>query len=273
MGCGVLDTIAASPAPGRITLATPDPNAPPAPATLRPAASAVPAQPNWQRVNPAIELITLTARPKDAQSDQSVMIARIDPARAEFKVQYAPDGAQTVREWQTATQADLTINAGYFTEQHLATGLIIANGRASGTSYAGFGGMFSIADGRPALQWLAKKPYAADRRISSAVQSFPMLINNGGLVPGIPADARPSFRTFVGLDKQGRVILGVCQSPTWTMIELAEWLAAQPALNLDTALNLDGGRSTGLWIRGIDESRLTNSFDVVPAVIAVKAKG
>ena len=155
----------------------------------------------------------------------------------------------------------------------MATGLIIANGKPSGTSYAGFGGMFSIADGKPALQWLAKKPYVADRRTTSAVQSFPMLIHNGGVVPNIPADARPSFRTFVGMDKLGRVILGVCQTPTWTMTELADWLAAQPTLNLDSALNLDGGRSTGLWIRGIDEPRLTNSFDVVPAVITVKGKG
>ncbi len=201
------------------------------------------------------------------------MIARIEPARANIKVQYAPEAPKTVRDWQASSGADVVINAGYFTDKHVATGLIIVDGKPSGASYAGFGGMFSVVDSRPNLQWLLKKPYVADRKISSAVQSFPMLLMGGAVVPNIPTDARPSFRTFVGIDKQGRVLLGVCQTPTWTMIELADWLAVQPALGLDTALNLDGGRSTGLWLRDVNEARLTDSFDVVPAVITVALKG
>jgi len=37
------------------------------------------------------------------------------------------------------------------------------------------------------------------------------------------------------------------------------------------ALNLDGGASTGLWVRGIDDVQLTDSFDEVPVVITVKS--
>lgn len=204
--------------------------------------------------------------------DGVVAVARLDPAKVDIRVRYAPQSPLTVREWHATTQADVAINAGYYTPENTALGLLIFDGRVVGQTYRGFGGMFSVRDGKPGLQWLARQPYAPDRRITQAVQSFPMLVNAGRRVDGIQDEGRRSFRSFIGVDTRGRVLLGVAQLPLWTLTDLAAYLDDEPSLDLVTALNLDGGGSTGLWVSGASDALLMTSIDPVPAVIVATAK-
>jgi len=55
--------------------------------------------------------------------------------------------------------------------------------------------------------------------------------------------------------------------PRFSLHELAVWLT-ESNLALDIALNLDGGYSTGLWIRGRDDQ--IDSLETLPAVIVVE---
>jgi uncharacterized protein YigE (DUF2233 family) len=130
--------------------------------------------------------------------------------------------------------------------------------------------MFSMREGVPHLQWLAREPYVQDQRITQAVQSFPMLVVNGQVVDGLPDDGSRNRRSFVGVDSSGHVVLGVCHSPLWTMTDLATYLAGNPLLDLTNAMNLDGGASSGLWVRGVSEAILLDSIESVPSVIAVQ---
>lgn len=221
----------------------------------------------WVKLADGIEAARIMARDRD-----EVLLTRIDPARVELSVRYDAVTPRSVRDWQAHTGNDVVINAGFFTEQHTATGLVIADGKTHGSSYAGYGGMFALRGGKPSLQWLAITPYKSDPGISSAVQAFPMLLQAGQRTPNLPQDARASFRSFVAIDKQGRVLLGVCESPTWTLAELAQWLAATPELGVVSALNLDGGRSSGLWLKSAAIGNGMESFDVVPSVITARLK-
>lgn len=283
--CSPAPTPEPTPAPtasaGRLT---PTPARPPPIATPRATASATaprptatpgptpqPTQPaGWQVIRPGVEFLRAPARVNDV--DGVVAVTRLDPARVDFRVRYAPTAPLTVREWHAASQSDVAVNAGYYTPENTALGLLITDGRVFGQSFRGFGGMFSVRDGRPALQWLARLPYAPDRRITQAAQSFPMLVNAGRRVDGIQDEGRRSFRTFVGVDTRGRVLFGVAQLPLWTLTDLAAYLDDEPALDLVTALNLDGGGSTGLWVSGVADPLLMNSIDPVPAVIVATAK-
>jgi uncharacterized protein YigE (DUF2233 family) len=175
-----------------------------------------------------------------------------------------------VREWFSTLNADVVINAGFFTPEKHATGLVIADGKNAGQTYKGFGGMFSVRDGTPSLQWLARQPYVNDAHITQAVQSFPMLLVSGQIVDGLPDDGSRNRRSFVGIDHTGRIVLGVCHSPLWTMTDLAKYLVDNPLLELTTAMNLDGGASSGLWIRGVTEAILLDSVESVPSVITVQ---
>jgi hypothetical protein len=219
----------------------------------------------WQFIGPGVEFLQRLERVGDVVG--WVTFARIDPAAAALRVRYTPGAARTVREWFGATQSDVVINAGFFTEDNKATGLVIADGQRSGQTYKGFGGMFSMRGGKAELQWLSKKPYAHDTSITQAVQSFPMLLLDGQVVDGIPDDGSRNRRSFIGIDREGRVVVGVCQSPLWTMTDLAQYLAGSELLGLVSAVNLDGGASTGLWMRGVPEGVLLDSLEAVPSVI------
>jgi len=73
---------------------------------------------------------------------------------------------------------------------------------------------------------------------------------------GFPADAddgRPARRTVVAQDLEGRILLIIAPRGYLSLHELAFFLS-ESDLDLDVALNLDGGFSTGLWLRADAQS-------------------
>jgi uncharacterized protein YigE (DUF2233 family) len=164
----------------------------------------------------------------------------------------------------------LVVNAGYFTPQMQAAGLIVSDGRVFGSSYGDFAGMLAVtSQGQVTLRWLKTWPYRPDEALVQAVQSFPVLVKPGRVM-GFPADAdqgQRARRTVVAQDTAGRLILLVSPNPRFSLHELATWLTTSD-LELDIALNLDGGTSTGLWIR--DHDAQIDSWVAVPAVIVAE---
>ncbi|MCS6773925.1 MAG: phosphodiester glycosidase family protein [Anaerolineae bacterium] len=253
------------------------PMAPPA-VTYYPTPTAIPAVPptptslvydgRWQIKAPGIEYALIEAT-QDGRREW-ILVARVQPRRARMRVAYAPDAPKTVREWHLTSQADLVVNAGFFDQQNRTTGLVVADGQVFGRSYVGFGGMFALRSGAPSLQWLRDEPYRPDASITQAVQGFPMLVVDGAVVEGIPESDRRHRRTFVALDRSGRVLLGVTQLAQWRLSDLAIYLATSD-LDVWRALNLDGGGSSGLWLSQPHTSISMNSLDPVPTVILVWA--
>lgn len=247
-------------------------------ATLTPARTDTPPPAPASRpitVAAGIEVFVVPLSVPGADPGEALVIARVDPAMADVRVRYAPTQPRSVREWQVAVGADAVINAGYFTEENVATGLLISDGVVHGQSYRGFGGLFAVRAGPPqalSLQWLKEQPYAPDRRISQAVESFPMLVRKGRVVDGIADDGRRNRRSFIALDRSGRLLIGVTRFASLTLTELALALAAAPGLAVDSALNLDGGASSGLWLRTPGDVLSVDSLDVVPAVVTVHAR-
>jgi uncharacterized protein YigE (DUF2233 family) len=202
-----------------------------------------------------------------------VLMTRVDPSQVNMRVHYDPAQPKTAREWQEQTQAGFVINGGFFNDKNQVTGLVIADGESAGRTYRGFGGMFSVGqDGAPAVQWLRDEPYRANGNIAQAVQGFPMLVVNGERIPTMDDNGERNRRSFVALDGQGRVLLGVTQMAQWALTDLADFLAGDESLGVVSALNLDGGASSGLWLAGALDGVSMNSFDPVPAVISVTPK-
>ena len=256
--------------------------------TLYPTAAAAPSQPattpdalalydgQWKPIKPGIEFMAVRGRVISGteQADELLLIARIDPKRVQLQVRYAPSAPQHVRDWLETTQADVVINGGYFDEQNIATALVIVDGVATGKSYRGFGGLFAVqkngVSSTPSLQWLKAKPYRPDSKITYALQGSPMLVYNARIVPGISDNGARNRRSFVAIDQQGHVLLGICQFAQWTLTDLAQYLSEAKDLHIQTALNLDGGASTGLWLRNGSDALMTDSFEKVPMVIMGK---
>lgn len=250
-------------APALRTTATPSP-LPSSPLPSRPITLAT-----------GIEVFAAPVSVRGADSGEAFLVARIDPVTADIRVKYSPSKPRAVREWQVALDADVVINAGYFTEDNAATALLIADGVVHGQSYRGFGGLFAVRPGPPpslSLQWLKEQPYAADRRIVQAIESFPMLVRKGKVVDGIVDDGRRNRRSFIALDRSGRLLIGVTRYASLTLTDLAAALAGEPGLAVDAAMNLDGGASSGLWLRAPGDALSIDSLDVVPAVVVVTAR-
>ena len=220
----------------------------------------------WQVAAPGIEVRVIT--PPQALLAQMVVV-RLDPAQVQFRVHYRPGEPRSIAQWQAELpNARVIVNANFFTPEHLITGMLVSDGQMYGRSFVDRGGMFSIQNGQPMIQSLVAQPYDG-RALEQAVQAFPMLVQNGSAAYDRSADTRASRRTVIGMDAQGRVLLLATPGIGLGLYDLSQYLPTTD-LNLVTAFNLDGGRSTMLALRDI--SYVINSIDAVPAVLAVYSK-
>jgi hypothetical protein len=187
---------------------------------------------------------------------------RIDPEAYDLGVAYDPDEPRLLEEWAEVTGADVVVNAGFFDDNDKATALVVIGGTPTGSSYRDFGGMLAdLASGRPSLTWLAQTPFTDASGIEDAIQSAPMLVYDGGAVYSDSSNDS-SRRTAVGIDRTGQVLLIAAPSGGYTLSALADRLL-DPELDLERALNLDGGSSTGI--------RVESPWREIPALVPLPA--
>lgn len=221
----------------------------------------------WIKANTGVEIRYEHWKSPGDTSD-TVIITRFDLAHVRLSVGYQPNQPQHLSDWMKQTQALALINGGYFDEHDNATALVVSNGQPSGTSYQGFGGMLAVdPQGNVSLRSLHLQPYKGEQ-LQEATQSSPMLMA-GGQRTQIQANAAQQRRSVVAMDKQGRMLFIVSPNQSFSLDELADLLAASD-LSIDTALNLDGGASTGLYVNSASQQITLDSFVQLPIVIIVK---
>ncbi len=247
---------------------TPTPTATSTP-IIPPTPTPLPADTGWQTVQPGIEVRSLNVAV--GTNVERVTVTRLDPTAVVFRVLYAPGAPALISAWAQQTGAVLVVNGGYFTEEQIVTGLTISNHERFGTPYGDFAGMFAVTEtGEASVRWLRAWPYDPSEPLREAVQCFPVLVKPGGVM-GFPADAddgRPARRTVVAQDDSGRILLLIAPRGFFSLHTLATWLA-ESDLNIDTALNLDGGASSGLWMSNVAQ---IDSLTAVPVVIVVLSR-
>jgi uncharacterized protein YigE (DUF2233 family) len=198
-------------------------------------------------------------------------IVRLDPAQVRFQVHYDPEQPRLIEEWARRLQPLLVINGGYFTPENETAGLLIGDGRSWGTPYGSFAGMFAVTPAdEVSVRWLQEQPYDPTEPLAQALQSFPVLVKPGGVM-GFPADADeglPARRSVVAQDQQGHILFLTAERGAFSLHGLAVFLSTYD-LGVDIALNLDGGTSTGLWLRSDPAPITVQGMVPVPSVIAV----
>jgi uncharacterized protein YigE (DUF2233 family) len=243
----------------------------PAPPAAAPDA-AQPTDTGWLPGGPGVELRRLRVPGPNGRPDFPIVVVRLDPAQVRLRVAYAPEQPRALRTWFDETQPTLAINGGFFTENYRSTALVVSDGTVSGSSYEGFGGMLAVApDGGVALRALRDQPYDPGEPLAQAMQSWPMLVFPGGEPAPIEDDGKRARRSAIALDRAGRVLLIASATSEFTLRGLAEWLASSD-LDVDRALNLDGGSSTGLFLSSGGLSEQIDSFGPLPLVLLVEPK-
>jgi uncharacterized protein YigE (DUF2233 family) len=234
-------------------------------------ATPLPPDSGWLEVASGLERRTLRLFNADGSLLETVTVLRIEPGSHQFEVLYSPDAPRTVQEWAAEADAVITVNAGYFTPEYTALGLVVADGVHYGQSYGDFAGMLAVGSDAVQIRWLQDQPYHPDEPLLAAVQSFPVLIQPAGILGFPEEDGVPARRTVIGEDRTGRILIVVCPHGTFTLNRLALFLL-QTDLDLEIALNLDGGNSTGLFLSAGEERIVIPSYTAVPAVITIRRR-
>ena len=232
-----------------------------------PTSTPIPADSGWQTAARGIEIRELDVN-HQGRHDR-LMLARLDPALLSIRVRYDAERPRRASDWLDDPAAQLIVNGGFFDPEHRALGLLIADGVSFGETYEALGGLFGVSAGRVVVRSLILEPYQRGEAFEQMVQSFPMLLNGGAVNTSIRDNHALAPRTVVGLDRAGRVVFLVSPRSTFSLTDMAVWLA-QSDLDLDAALNLDGGTSSGLLVRTASGVWGVDSWVSVPAIIEVR---
>ncbi len=253
------------------------PSLPPSPTPLpiaSPSATMIPHTPvppdsGWQQRQSGLDERTIHI------DTATLYLVRVDPAQYNFRVGYHAGEGQSLGLWLRESGAVMAINGGYFTEGYEATGLVVSDGTAVGTSHGTYAGMFTVTDAGTSVEWLADVPYFDDKRpflhqfpIQQATQSFPLLVKPNGVMGYPEEDGIPARRTVVGQDVNGRLLFIIAGDGRFTLHQLSQWLVNSD-LELEIALNLDGGTSTGLQFA---DGNGIPAYTPLPIVILIESR-
>ncbi len=227
----------------------------------------------WEQLRSGLERRTINLFSDAGEPFEHLLILRLEPDGFQFDVAYHPQ-PQSLEAWQEETDALIVLNGGYFRLEDgtpVPNGLTVMGGESMGSSYGDFGGMLAITEDGPKLRWLAQAPYDPNEPLLAALQSFPVLVKPGGEL-GFPQEAednRAARRTVIGMDRDGRVLLTVASVGNFTLHGLSAYLV-ESDLDLDIAINLDGGPSSGMLLADpVDE---VSSLAPLPIVITVRQR-
>lgn len=179
-------------------------------------------------------------------------------------------GNATLANTLNHAKAIAGVNGGYFHKDFRPVGLMISDGKTiNGFEKAKLlSGLVGVKqDGQVSI--LRSGEYEpAKLQFLQALQCGPMLVENDQLVPGLN-DERIARRTIVAKGTRGETALIYISSVT--LADAARILALPSILDTwkpKTALNLDGGSSSGLWVgNGIslaEIARVRNFLAIVP---------
>ena len=190
------------------------------------------------------------------------------PRRAEAPYRNLADAMERLR-------CEAGTNGGFF---DIATfqpnGLMIGQGRSVGQfdrkNWAE--GVLAVRDGTPIL--VDRDRFELDPALTELLQSGPWLVRRGISQSGYQNDEMRRRRTFIATDGRGTWLLGYVSGSTLRELAVAlRSTAISSVMPVEDALNLDGGPSSGLWIRrGAEPSRYIEEETIVRNFIGIRTR-
>lgn len=196
-----------------------------------------------------------------------LIVVRINPQEYRFRVMYRPGEPMNLSGWrELAGNASVIVNANFFDTNYKALGLVVSDGVSHGSAYRNRGGTFLITNGEPLVIASRSESFQSIEEIEQAVQGFPQLVEQGAQAYFTKAGGERTRRTLIGIDSQGNVLILVAPFLGLSLADLSAYLPLTD-LEIDAAVNLDGGGSTMIALAGADYYQ--PSLDPVPIVLAV----
>jgi uncharacterized protein YigE (DUF2233 family) len=135
------------------------------------------------------------------------------------------------------------VNGGYFDENFKPLGLRVVNSEMiAPLQRARLITGVLIASSR-GVQILRAREFSPGKKVDAAIQCGPFLVDSSKPVRGLN-DSAPARRSFAATARNDRALIGIASQVS--LASLAKILAAAD-LNIQRAMNLDGGSSTAFW--------------------------
>ncbi|MFK7851208.1 MAG: phosphodiester glycosidase family protein [Akkermansiaceae bacterium] len=146
----------------------------------------------------------------------------------------------------------MAINAGFFTPEGKPLGLVISDRKKSGSwnSASSLGTGIYRLSGTGSASIARRTNQTAVTDSVDLLQSGPLLIENGSFVKGLN-NRKTAIRSFIVTDGDSRWWVGRSSACTLRSLAIALCKQSPTDWNIAMALNLDGGRSSDLYVSNI----------------------
>jgi uncharacterized protein YigE (DUF2233 family) len=226
---------------------------------------------SWNTIRKGVEFRKITMERSESGTVEFKLL-RFDSGLIVPRVLYADQfhlkgaSAKTFAEKSGAVAA---INANYFDEKgrplaYLKTAEKEVNSNVS--KHALYSGIFGV---REFVPFVAHRDNFQPNQAREALQSGPLLVHKGA-VEILNGPARYARRSVIGLDKEGRILIGVTDAVLsgLSFPELQElFTSSNRRLDATDLLNLDGGGSAQLYVKaGKFEEWLSGTSEVPVAI-------
>jgi uncharacterized protein YigE (DUF2233 family) len=186
----------------------------------------------------------------DTTGRATLWVVTFQPKTHSLAVMDNPDGAYDLGSASAKRGALAAVNGGYFQPDKTPLGLVVRQGAQIHRFEKGklLSGVVSATANGVAIQRAGA--FKLTPAVREALQAGPFLVEGGKPIAGLNS-TRSAARTVVFQDAKGRAGVLICKSAT--LAETAALLATAdifPEGRIVRALNLDGGSSTALWVRG-----------------------
>jgi len=140
-------------------------------------------------------------------------------------------------------------NAGFFTPEGGLLGKIVSAGLPAGSWNRSSLGSGIFQEDSAGRMTLTRRRGDATEGRRELLQAGPLLVEGGSTVPGLDA-AKPAVRMLIAWDGGDRWWIGRSSSCTLAALGTALGHGSPTSWPVRMGLNLDGGRSTDLWVSG-----------------------
>lgn len=178
----------------------------------------------------------------------------------------------SLQELEKKHNSLVIINGSYFDENYAPVGMLKINNKlVNPKNEVGSSGILAVKDNEVAI--FHKKDTNLYKDYPNIMQNGPLLVENNGKSGIYSDDKEYSARTAIGMTKDNKTILIVADrtaSPSlWEFAKLLSTSESQGGFECKTAINLDGGSSTGLRVNTPSKKLIVEENDFIHNAVGV----
>lgn len=216
-------------------------------------------QNEWLDLDTGVQFKEIPVYANNNALSDVITVFKFNPNKFTFSFQQA-NPALTVNEWQDKYQPLFVCNGSYFLENNQPAGLLKIAGETFGSNLTSESVGELVINDQGKLDILEN---ADINKYNNILQSYPLL-------SGIKEDSgQVAPRTVVAKDNKGNILFIFTKEYYFSLYKLQNYLKNSD-LNIEIALNLDGGPSTGYNYSGL--TKKSSPSQPVANVIMVNKK-